>query len=223
VLLAEPLQARIRHNEADRQAWERAAKVDGGTWTGPGVHPGRIVTALRRLLPDDAIITTDAGNFGGWAARGFRFRRPGTFLGPTSGAMGYGLPAAIAAAIVHRDRPVIALVGDGGLSMALADLETAVREHAKVIVVAFDNERFGTIRMHQDARATGSAPATDLGPLDFAAVARACGARGVKVETDDAFDGAMRAALAADRPTVLHLTLDRRWIHVDQPAVASGA
>ena len=178
VLLAEPLQARLRHNETDKAAWERATKVDGGEWSGPGVHPGRVVAALRRLLPDDAIITTDAGNFGGWAARGFRFRRPGTFLGPTSGAMGYGLPAAIAASIVHRDRPVVALVGDGGLAMTLADIETAVREHAKVIVLVFDNERYGTIRMHQEARPSGSTPATDLGPLDFAAVARACGARG---------------------------------------------
>jgi len=222
VLLAEPLQARLRHNETDKAAWERATKVDGGQWTGPGVHPGRIIAALRRLVPDDAIITTDAGNFGGWAARGFRFRRPGTFLGPTSGAMGYGLPAAIAASIVHRDRPVIALVGDGGLSMTLADLETAVREHAKVIVLVFDNERFGTIRMHQEARPSGSTPATDLGPLDFAAVARACGARGVRVEADDAFEAALRAALAADRPSVLQLVLDRRWIHVDQPAVPVG-
>ena len=222
VLLAEPLQARLRHNETDKAAWERATKVDGGEWSGPGVHPGRVVAALRRLLPDDAIITTDAGNFGGWAARGFRFRRPGTFLGPTSGAMGYGLPAAIAASIVHRDRPVVALVGDGGLAMTLADIETAVREHAKVIVLVFDNERYGTIRMHQEARPSGSTPATDLGPLDFAAVARACGARGVRVETDDAFEPALRAAIAADRPSVLQLVLDRRWIHVDQPAVPVG-
>jgi acetolactate synthase-1/2/3 large subunit len=136
--------------------------------------------------------------------------------------MGYGLPAAIAASIVHRDRPVVALVGDGGLSMTLADLETAVREHAKVIVLVFDNERYGTIRMHQEARPSGSTPATDLGPLDFAAVARACGARGVRVDTDDAFEAALRAALAADRPSVLQLVLDRRWIHVDQPAVPVG-
>ena len=109
---------------------------------------------LRRVLPDDAILTTDAGNFAGWAGRGFRFRRPGTFLGPTSGAMGYGLPAAIAAALVHRDRPVVALVGDGGLAMTMAELETAVRENARVIVLVFDNERYGTIRMWQERRGT---------------------------------------------------------------------
>ena len=223
VLLAAPLQERHRHNPADRAAWEAATIVDTGRWSGPGVHPGRIVAALRRILPDDAILTTDAGNFGGWVARGFRFRRPGTFLGPTSGAMGYGLPAALAASVVHRDRPVVAVVGDGGLGMTLADLETAVREHARLVVLVFDNERYGTIRMHQERRATGSAPATDLGPLDFAAVARACGARGVRIDTDEAFDGALRAALAADRPSLLQLVLDRRWLSVDQPATAGDA
>src|SRR6185312_2004182 len=120
---------------------------------GPGVHPGRTIATLRRVLPDDAILATDAGNFAAWAGRGFRFRRPGTFLGPTSGAMGYGLPAAIAAALVHRDRPVVAVAGDGGFAMTMAELETAVREKAKVIAIVFDNERYGTIRMHQDRRA----------------------------------------------------------------------
>jgi acetolactate synthase-1/2/3 large subunit len=175
---------------------------------------------LRRVLPDDAIVTLDAGNFGGWAARGFRFRRPGTFLGPTSGAMGYGLPAAIAAALVHRDRAVVALVGDGGLGMTMVELETAVREHTRVVVVCFNNERYGTIRMHQDRRAEGQSVATDLGPIDFAAVARACGARGVRVDSDDAFEPALRQALAGDRPTVIDLVLDRRWVSVDQPATA---
>src|SRR6188472_4615070 len=96
------------------------------------------------------------------SGRGFRFRRPGTFLGPTSGAMGYGVPAAIAAALVHRDRPVVALVGDGGMAMTMAELETATREGAKIIVLVFDNERYGTIRMWQDRRGTGEGVATEL-------------------------------------------------------------
>ena len=121
-------------------------------WDGPGVHPGRIIADLRRLLPDDAILTTDAGAFGGWAARGFRFRRPGTFLGPTSGAMGYGFPAALAAALVHRERRVVALLGDGGMGMTLAELETAVREGAHVVAIVFDNEQYGMIRAHQAKR-----------------------------------------------------------------------
>jgi acetolactate synthase I/II/III large subunit len=219
VLLAAPLDARRAGNERDRATWEQESSVDGGEWSGPGIHPGRTIATLRRVLPDEAIVTTDAGNFGGWAARGFRLRRPGTFLGPTSGAMGYGLPAAIAAALVHRDRPVVALVGDGGLGMSMAELETAVREHARVVVLAFDNERYGTIRMHQERREGTEPVGTDLGPIDFAAVARACGARGVRVDTDEAFEPALRQALAGDRPTVIQLLLDRRWVSVDEPAV----
>jgi acetolactate synthase-1/2/3 large subunit len=219
VLHAGLVDARRAANERDRAAWELGSAVDGGDWSGPGIHPGRTIATLRRVLPDEAIVTTDAGNFGGWAARGFRLRRPGTFLGPTSGAMGYGLPAAIAAALVHRDRPVVALVGDGGLAMSMAELETAVREHARVVVLAFDNERYGTIRMHQERREGGEPVGTDLGPIDFAAIARACGARGVRVDSDEEFEPALRQALAGDRATVIQLALDRRWVSVDEPAV----
>ncbi len=219
VLDAERVAARDANNASDRATWEADTVVDDTPWDGPGVHPGRTVATLRRVLPDEAIVTTDAGNFAGWAGRGFRFRRPGTFLGPTSGAMGYGLPAAIAAALVHRDRPVVALVGDGGLAMTMAELETAVRESARVVVIVFDNERYGTIRMAQDRRGSGEGIATELGPVDFTAIARAVGARGARVERDDAFEPALRAALAADRPTVIQLVLDRRWVSVDQPAV----
>ena len=224
VLAAEPLAARDRHNAADRAAWEAATIVDATAWSGPGVHPGRIVTELRRLLPEDAILTTDAGSFAGWAARGYRFRRPGTFLGPTSGAMGYGFPAALAAALIHRERRVVALVGDGGLGMTMAELETAVREEAHVVAIVFDNERYGMIRAHQDRGGSPTSPGTDLGPVDFAAAARACGARGVRVDTDAAFEPALRTALAAAGPTVIQLAVDRRWVSVDDhPGVEPGA
>jgi acetolactate synthase-1/2/3 large subunit len=82
-------------------------------------------------------------------------------------------------------------------------------------VVVFDNERYGTIRMWQERRGTGVGVGTDLGPVDFAAIARACGARGVRVEKDAEFEGALRAALAADRTSVIQLSLDRRWVSVD--------
>ena len=131
--------------------------------------------------------------------------------------MGYALPAAIAAGLVHRDRVVVAIAGDGGFAMTMAELETAVREKAKVIAVVFDNERYGTIRMHQERRGTGAGLATDLGPIDFAAVARACGARGIRVETDAALEPALRQALANDRPTVIQVALDRGWVSPDQP------
>ena len=216
VLDAASVDERHARNEADRAAWEAATVVDDGAWDGPGVHPGRTIATLRRVLPDDAIVTSDAGNFAGWLNRGFRFRKPGTFLGPTSGAMGYGLPAAIAAALVHRDRPAVALVGDGGLGMTLAELETAVRERARVIVVVFDNQRYGTIRMWQERRGSGQGVATELGPVDFAAIARACGARGVLVERDDEFEPALRQALVAERPSVIHVALDQAWVSVGE-------
>ena len=218
VLDAAWVDERQARNEADRAAWEAATVVDDDAWDGPGVHPGRTIATLRRVLPDDAIVTSDAGNFAGWLNRGFRFRKPGTFLGPTSGAMGYGLPAAIAAALVHRDRPAVALVGDGGLGMTLAELETAVRERARVIVIVFDNQRYGTIRMWQERRGSGQGVATELGPVDFAAIARACGARGALVERDDEFEPALRQALVAERPSVIQVALDQAWISVgDRP------
>jgi acetolactate synthase-1/2/3 large subunit len=217
VLDAASADARQATNEIDRRTWEEATIVDETAWQGAGVQPAQAIAALRRILPDDAILATDAGNFGLWVARHFRFRRPGTFLGPTSGAMGYGLPAAIAAALVHRDRPVVAVAGDGGFAMTMAELETAVREKARVIAIVFDNERYGTIRMHQDRRGggEGSAIATDLGPIDFAAIARACGARGIRVETNAAFEQAVRQALANDKPTVIQVALDRGWVSPD--------
>jgi acetolactate synthase-1/2/3 large subunit len=215
VLDAARADARSSRNAGDRAAWETATVIDGHAWSGPGVHPGKVITLLRQLLPDDAILTTDAGSFGTWAARGFRFRRPGTFLGSTSGAMGYGLPAAIAAGLVHRDRSVVALVGDGGFGMTLAEVETAVRSGLRTVIVVFDNQRYGMIRSYQDRRPGAAAVATDLGPIDFAAAARALGARGVKVEDDAAVEPALRQALVADRPTVVHLVVDRRWEGVD--------
>jgi acetolactate synthase-1/2/3 large subunit len=218
VIEAAVMDRRRATNAADRSAWEAATAVDGDAWNGAGVHPAHTVATLRAVLPDDAIITTDAGNFGLWVARHFRFRRPGTFLGPTSGAMGYGLPAAIAAALVHRDRAVVALAGDGGFAMTMAELETAVREKIRLVAIVFDNERYGTIRMHQDRRGAGQGIATDLGPIDFAAIARACGARGVRVDRDADFEPSLRQALAVDRPTVIHLALDRAWVSPDQPA-----
>ena len=222
VLAMESLQRRRDANAADRVAYETVRAVDSAPWDGPGVHPGRVVAALGRLLPPDTIVTTDAGHFGGWAARGLWLRRPGTYLGPTAGAMGYGLPAAVAASLASPGRPVVALVGDGGLGMSVAELETAVREGARPVVLVFDNARYGTIRDHQDRR--GMPPvATDLGPVDWAAVAEGFGAAGVRVESDDAFEPALRAALSSRHPTVLHLVVDRRWVSVDRFDDEQGA
>jgi len=202
--------------------------VDTVTWDGPGVHPGRVVAALARILPADSIISTDAGDFGTWAACGYRFHRPGTFLGSTAGPMGYGLPAAIGATLARPGRLAVALAGDGGFAMTMAELETAVRERARVIVVVFDNGRYGTIWREQERRASGVGLGTRLGPIDFAAVAAACGAMGLSVTVDDEFEPALRQALESGRPALLHLALDPAWTIPDfdpslRPATASDS
>jgi acetolactate synthase-1/2/3 large subunit len=207
--------ARRLQNAADREAFEATAVVGEEPWDGPGVHPGRVVATLGRVLPPDTILTTDAGDFGTWAARGYRFHRPGTFLGSTSGAMGYGLPAAIGATLARPGRLGVALTGDGGFAMTMAEMETAVRERAHVIVIVFDNGRYGTIWRHQTQRGGTGGLATKLGPIDFVAIAQACGALGLAVNSDEEFEPALRQALGAGRPALLHLALDPRWTTPD--------
>lgn len=207
--------ARRLQNATEREAFEVASTFGEEPWDGPGVHPGHVVATLGRVLPAEAIVTTDAGDFGTWAARGYRFRRPGTFLGSTSGAMGYGLPAAIGAALARPGRLGVALAGDGGFAMTMAELETAVRERAHVIAIVFDNGRYGTIWRHQRLRGGPGGLATKLGAVDFAAIAEACGALGLSVDSDEEFEPALRQAIEAGRPAVLHLAMDARWTTPD--------
>ncbi len=210
--------ARAAEIAAEREAYlaasARVAQVPEGSRSS-GVNPGVVVATLQRVLADDAIITSDAGNFGLWLARGFRFGRQNAFLAPTSGAMGYGLPAAIAACLAAPQRQVVALCGDGGFAMTMNELETAVRAGTRPVVLVFDNRRFGTIAMHQQSEGR-EAVATTLGPFDFAAVARAAGAQGGRVARDVEFEPALRDALAADRPAILHLEVDPRWVSPDR-------
>ncbi len=224
---APSLDERTAANAADRVAYELASVVDAVPWDGPGVHPGRIVATLARVLPPESIISTDAGDFGTWAARGYRFPRPGTFLGSTAGPMGYGLPAAIGATVARPGRLAVALTGDGGFAMSMAELETAVRERAHVIVLVFDNGRYGTIWRAQARRAANAGLGTRLGPMDFVGVAAACGLMGLSVTTDDEFEPALRQALESGRPALLHLVLDPAWTTPDfdpsvEPTFASG-
>jgi acetolactate synthase I/II/III large subunit len=205
---------REARGRADREAYRAASRVGQGSWDGPGVHPGRLVETLRDVLPDNAVIATDAGNMGGWLARGYRFRRPGTFIGTASGAMGYGLPAAIAASLQDPDRIAVAFCGDGGLAMTIGELETSVREGAHPVVIVLDDQRYGTIAMHQ-AREGRPAARSDLGPIDFAAVARAHGALGFTIADDAEFEPALREAIGARQTALLHVILERAWVSVD--------
>jgi acetolactate synthase-1/2/3 large subunit len=207
---------RIAELAREREEYVAATTFeDPGEWRGPGVHPGRIIATLERVLPANALITSDAGNFGNWPARFFHYGRDHGFLGPTSGAMGYGLPSAIAASLVQPGRPVVAICGDGGLGMTMNELETAVRHGTTPVILVFDNQRYGTIAMHQRKEGRDLV-ATDLGPIDFAAVARACGAQGGRVTRDAEFEPALVDALGAGRPAVIHLELDPRWTSPDR-------
>ena len=200
----------------------RRATVDATPtpWAGPGVHPGRV--DRRRcagVLPDDAIVTTDAGNFAGWAGRGFRFRRPGTFLGPTSGAMGYGAPGGDRGGARpsrpgrrgarRRRRP-------GDDDGRARDGRSRAAPGSSSLV--FDNERYGTIRMWQERRGTRAgrsrpSSARSTSPPSAAASAPAASAS----SATRTFEPALRQALVEDRPTVIQLALDRA-LGVGRPA-----
>ncbi|MCZ6483259.1 MAG: thiamine pyrophosphate-binding protein, partial [Alphaproteobacteria bacterium] len=148
---------------------------------------GRIMVSLRERLPEDAIITTEAGNFSGWTHRFLTFRRLNTQLGPTSGAMGYGVPAAIAAKFVHPDRVVVGCSGDGGFLMSENELATAMHYGLDPIFLVFNNNTYGTIRLHQQRHYPGRTIGTELTNPDFAALAKAYGAFGETVTETEAF------------------------------------
>jgi acetolactate synthase-1/2/3 large subunit len=173
---------------------------------------GDVMTHLRERLPADAILTSGAGNFTVWAHRFYVFRRYRTQLAPCSGAMGYGLPAAVAAKIVHPERDVVCIAGDGDFLMSAQELAAAVQERAAIVVLVVDNGMYGTIRMHQERHFPGRVVGTDLVNPDFAALAAAYGAHAERVERTEEFAGALERALAAGRPTLLHLIVDREAI-----------
>jgi acetolactate synthase I/II/III large subunit len=173
-----------------------------------------VVKTMVRLVPADTIFTNGAGNFSGWLHRFHSYaglRHAGrTQLAPTSGAMGYGFPAAVAAALLQPHRQVVNLAGDGDFLMTGQEMATAIAHGVKRLVcIVVDNGCYGTIRMHQEREYPGRVSGSDLGNPDFAALARAYGwAAGERVATTAAFEPALRAALEADRPALIHLRLD---------------
>jgi len=177
-------------------------------WTGVGVDMGEVMAWLRARLPEDATITNGAGNFSIWAHRFYEFRRHGTQLAPQSGAMGYGVPAAVAAKLVHPDRIVVCIAGDGDFSMTGQELVTAVQYDAPVVVLVVDNAMLGTIRMHQERHFPGRVSGTDLVNPDFAALGHAYGGFGERVDRAEDFPAAFERALEANVPAVLHLVVD---------------
>lgn len=182
-------------------------------WTtaSPAPYPldmAACVTAMRASLPGDSIICNGAGNFSGWWHRYWHYDGFPTQLAPTAGAMGYGVPAAVAAALRHPERTVVALAGDGDFLMNGQELATAVQYNADLLVILVDNSTYGTIRMHQEREFPERVSGTTLHNPDFAALARAYGGWAEKVETTDQFTAALAEAQARKGLRLLHLIID---------------
>ncbi len=172
-----------------------------------------VLRVLRERLPKDALVANDAGNFSGWAHRYLPFSTYPSQVGPTNGAMGYGVPAALAAAVAFPQRTTVCFVGDGGFLMASNELATALQYDLKPIYLVINNGMFGTIRMHQERDYPGREVATDLRNPDFAAYAQSFGAFGEIVERSEDFAAALDRALAADMVAVLELRTDPEAIN----------
>jgi acetolactate synthase-1/2/3 large subunit len=201
--------------------WRAAARAEYETGLTPSLLPGQplpaldlgqIMVWLRERLPEDAIVTSDAGNFSGWPNRFLQYRRPGRQLGPTSGAMGYGVPAAVAAKLVHPDRIVVGFCGDGGFMMTGQEMATALAEGVGPVILLFNNAMYGTIRMHQERRFPGRVVGTSLKNPDFAALADAYGAFGAVVTRTEEFPLAFDMALATRRGAIIELRMDPEMI-----------
>ncbi len=200
------VQHRAAHVSALNEHYRRWSERPPAT---PGsVQMGEIVTWLRGSLDDDAIVCNGAGNYASWIHRYFRFRSPGTQLAPTSGSMGYGLPAAVAGKLRCPEREVVCFAGDGCFQMTGQEFGTAVQAGARVIVVVVDNGMYGTIRMHQERHFPERVHATTLVNPDFAALARAYGGHGETVADTRDFADAFERARASGKPALLHVLLD---------------
>ncbi|MFC6489178.1 thiamine pyrophosphate-binding protein [Nitratireductor sp. GCM10026969] len=177
--------------------------------SGPGpVKMGPVIAWLEENLPDDAILTNGAGNYATWVHRFHRFRGFASQAAPTSGSMGYGTPAAVAAKDLFPDRQVVAFAGDGCFLMNGQEFATAVQYDLPIIVVVVNNGTYGTIRMHQERHYPGRVSATDLKNPDFAALARAYGGHGETVEKTEDFAGAFERARESGNPAIIEVKLD---------------
>jgi acetolactate synthase-1/2/3 large subunit len=202
------------HGEIAWADWTAEAHADYLAWSetlpetqaGPGEVPmARVVAALRNTLAEDSIITNGAGNYASWIHRFWRFRRYQTQAAPTSGSMGYGVPAAVAAKLQFPDRQVVAMAGDGCFQMTGQEFGTAVQFGANIVVIVVDNGIYGTIRMHQEREFPGRVSGTELQNPDFAALARAYGGVGFTVTEEADVEPAIRAALEAGKPAIVHV------------------
>ena len=201
---------KTRHNE-----WVEETTPLHGSASDSYADQTSIARHIRKLAPESTIYTSDAGTFSGWLDRYIRFNRPGTFLGPISGAMGYALPAAITAKLHKPDQAVVSFSGDGGFLMTGAEIETAVREQLPLVALVFDNQKYATIEEHQERHYPGRPIATGLGPIDFAGYASSLGGRGYTIRHESEFADAFADALKSGEPCVLDIKTDPEQISVN--------
>ncbi len=201
--LSATLRGQAEAAHADYLAWTEKPTEQPGA-----VNLGAVMVWLRDNLPADAMICNGAGNYAAWIHRFFRFRRFGQHIAPTSGSMGYGVPAAVAIKRLYAERPVICIAGDGDFLMNGQEFATAVQYGLPIIVVIADNGIYGTIRMHQEREYPGRISATALHNPDFAAYARAFGGFGTSVERTADFPAAFKEAQASGKPAIIRLAID---------------
>ena len=209
-------------------AWTAAARRDYLATLAPPAYDGAVdaakaMLALDAVLPEDAIVTLDAGNHTGWPQRFLAYGRPRREIGPTSGAMGYSVPAAVAASLVHRDRVVVGFVGDGGFMMSGQEIATAVHYGARPIVVVFNNRMYGTIRMHQEREHPERVVGTDLNDQDFAALGAALGCHAERGERTEDFAPSFARCRASGRASVIELRTDPEIVSTRLPISALRA
>lgn len=195
---------------AEYLSWSDTSGAVASKWNGADMTA--VFAQLCNLLPLDAIVTTDAGNFSGWAQRYLRYGRPGRLLAPISGAMGYAVPSAVAASLSYPNRVVLGLCGDGGFMMTGQEIATAIRHKAKPIIMVCNNSMYGTIRMHQERDFPGRISATALTNPDFVMLAQSYGAFGGRVNHADEFENVWKEAVNSGLPALIEIVMDPRQI-----------
>jgi acetolactate synthase-1/2/3 large subunit len=192
----------VHSAHADYLAWNKPVPMPGA------LQYGEVIAWLSQNLPEDAIVTNGAGNFASWLHRHFQYKGWRTQLAPTSGSMGYSVPAAVAAKIAEPERTVVAIAGDGEFLMNGQEIATAVQYGAAIVTLVVNNGMYGTIRMHQEREFPARVSGTELNNPDFAAYARAFGGHGETVEKTADFAPAFQRALASGKPAVIELRID---------------
>jgi acetolactate synthase-1/2/3 large subunit len=193
--------------------WRDGAHADYEAWLQPGPMPGRldlgtVMVCLRKRLPPGTIVTNGAGNFSAWVHRFYQYTGLPTELAPVSGAMGYGVPAAVAAKLIRPERSVVCVAGDGDFMMTSQELATAAQYDARVLFLVVNNGMYGTIRMHQEREYPGRVSGTGLKNPDFAALARAYGFHGETVEDTNDFEPAFERAWNSSTSALVELRID---------------